>query len=87
MFLSILLGIYMLLITSYICTVLAKKHKHLGLSIMVRLLTLILFAFVIFDHYESQIHLIVLLVLWVGFESFENIFKKKIDPAPMVSNK
>lgn len=77
MLFSLLLGIYALLIVSYIGMVLANQYKHFGLSIAVRLITLTLFGFVIFDHYESQTHLIILLLLWVGFESVENIVKKK----------
>lgn len=87
MLFSILLGIYALLIASYIGIVLANKKKHFGFSIVVRILTLTLFACVIFDHYESEIHFIVLLLLWVGFESFENFLKKKIASAPTTSRK
>lgn len=40
-------------------------------------MTLGLFGLVIFDRYETQNHLIMLLLLWVGFESMEQFYARK----------
>jgi len=54
-----------------------QKNKNYYLSILIRLMTLGLFGLVIFDRYETQNHLIVLLLLWVGFESMEQFYARK----------
>ena len=87
MLFSMLLCIYVLLIIGYIGIFLAKKQKYLSISIAIRLLTLLLFAFVIFGRYPSQTHLIILLLLWVTVEGFEMTYKKKIDSATSTPSK
>jgi len=54
-----------------------QKNKNYYLSILIRLMTLGLFGLVIFDRYETQNHLIMLLLLWVGFESMEQFYARK----------
>ena len=39
---------------------------------MIRLLTLGLFALIVFDQHETQIHLALVLLTWVLFESSDN---------------
>lgn len=53
------------------------KEKNYYLSILIRLMTLGLFGLVIVDRYETQNHLILLLLLWVGFESMEQFYARK----------
>ncbi|KGT47164.1 hypothetical protein [Acinetobacter sp. HR7] len=55
-----------------------KKQKNYYLSIMIRLLTLGLFTLIVFDQYETQTHLALVLLTWVLFESSENFYRKKL---------
>jgi len=45
---------------------------------MIRLLTLGLFALIVFDQHETQIHLALVLLTWVLFESSDNFYNKRL---------
>lgn len=66
----VLLGLYLAYLVKY-------KLKHYGLSIGVRIVTLLMFALVIFEHFSEKQHLIIVLVIWVIFESLEYLHKPK----------
>lgn len=77
MLFNTLLGLNMLCIGLYFYVLISQKKKNYYLSILIRLMTLGLFGLVIVDRYETQNHLIVLLLLWVGFESTEQFYTRK----------
>ena len=77
MLFNTLLGLNIVCIGLYFYVVISQKNKNYYLSILIRLMTLGLFGLVIFDRYETQNHLIVLLLLWVGFESMQQFYTRK----------
>ncbi|ENX24514.1 hypothetical protein [Acinetobacter sp. CIP 102136] len=77
MLFNTLLGLNMVCILLYCYLLISQKNKNYYLSILIRFITLGLFGLVIFERYETQNHLIVLLVLWVGFESIEQFYARK----------
>ena len=77
MLFNTLLGLNMVCILLYCYLLISQKNKNYYLSILIRFITLGLFSLVIFERYETQNHLIVLLVLWVGFESIEQFYARK----------
>jgi K+ transporter len=77
-----LLTLNFILIALHLYFYSSQKQKNYGLSIFIRLLTLGLFSFVILDRYETQSHLILVLVSWAIFEIIEGLFKKKKASAP-----
>ena len=70
-----LLGLLFLL---YLYGLTFKKQKNFYLSIMIRILTLGLFALIILDQYETQTHLALVLLTWVLFECSENFYRKRL---------
>ncbi len=71
MLFNTLLSLNILCVGLYFYVLISQKNKNYYLSILIRLMTLGLFGLVIVDRYETQNHLIVLLLLWVGFESMQ----------------
>lgn len=82
MLFNTLLGLNIVCIGLYFYVLISQKNKNYYLSILIRLMTLGLFGFVILDRYETQTHLILVLVSWAIFEIIEGLFKKKKASAP-----
>jgi hypothetical protein len=66
------------LIFLYIKHVLSHKTKNYRLSIVIRILTLLLFALVIFEQFSEKQHLILVLLTWIIFEGLDQYHKPTI---------
>jgi len=78
MLFNALYALMVVLFLLYLYGLTFKKQKNYYLSIMIRILTLGLFALIILDQYETQTHLALVLLTWVLFESSENFYRKKL---------
>ncbi|WP_347453163.1 hypothetical protein [Acinetobacter thermotolerans] len=78
MLFNALFALMVVLFLLYLYSLVFKKQKNYYLSIMIRLLTLGLFFLIVFDQYETQTHLALVLLTWVLFESSENFYRKKL---------
>ena len=78
MLLNGLLAVIFILITSHAYLCAGPQGKNFALSISIRILTLVLFLFIIFEQAHQQIHFILILIAWVIFEVIEGLYKKKI---------
>lgn len=78
MLFNALFALLVLLLLLYLYSLTFKKQKNYYLSIMIRILTLGLFALIMLDQYETQTHLALVLLTWVLFENIENFYRKKL---------
>lgn len=78
MLFNALYALMVVLFLLYLYGLVFKKQKNYYLSIMIRLLTLGLFALIVFDQHETQIHLALVLLTWVLFESSDNFYSKRL---------
>ena len=78
MLFNALFALLVLLFLLYLYGLTFKKQKNYYLSVMIRLLTLGLFALIVFDQHETQIHLALVLLTWVLFESSDNFYNKSL---------
>jgi hypothetical protein len=74
----ILLSITVTLALIYWGILFLYQTKHYALSALIRLSLLGLFAFVIFEQYNQQHHLIIVLLSWAIFEAIEQFYRAKI---------
>lgn len=82
MLINTLLALNFILIAFHFYRFNQHKQKNFALSIFIRLLTLTLFGFIILERYESQSHLILVLLAWVIFELIESFYKRKKASVP-----
>ncbi|MFV5490411.1 hypothetical protein [Acinetobacter sp. ASP199] len=78
MLFNALYALMVFLFLLYLYSVVFQKQKNYYLSIMIRLLTLGLFALIVFDQHETQTHLALVLLTWVLFESSDNFYSKRL---------
>ncbi len=78
MLFNALYALMVVLFLLYLYGLVFKKQKNYYLSIMIRLLTLGLFALIVFDQHETQIHLALVLLTWVLFENSDNFYNKRL---------
>ena len=72
-----LFAINVVLLGWYLAYMFKSKLKHYGLSIAIRIVTLLMFGLVIFEQFSEKQHLIIVLMIWVIFEGAEYLHKPK----------
>lgn len=77
MLINAFLALNFILIALHLYIYSSQKPKSYALSIFIRLLILALFGILILGHYETQTHLILVLISWVIFELIESLYQKK----------